>query len=39
MRTLSFLLLGGGLGAAFATGSAIALLPLLLIAPFVIGRE
>lgn len=38
MRTLAFILLGGCFGAAFATGSAIALLPVLLLAPFVIGR-
>ena len=33
---IAFIALGAGLGAAFATGSPWALLPVLLLAPFVI---
>lgn len=36
MRTLAFITLGAGFGAAFATGSPWALLPVILLAPFVI---
>ncbi len=36
MRILAFIALGAGLGAAFATGSPWALVPVLLLAPFVI---
>lgn len=36
MRILAFIALGAGLGAAFATGSPWALVPMLLLAPFVI---
>ena len=36
LAILAFIALGAGLGAAFATGSPWALLPVLLLAPFVI---
>lgn len=36
LAILAFIVLGAGLGAAFATGSPWALVPVLLLAPFVI---
>jgi hypothetical protein len=36
MRTAAFIALAAGFGAAAATGSPLALLPILLLAPFVI---
>lgn len=36
MRILAFIVLGAGFGAAAATGSPWALLPVILLAPFVI---
>lgn len=38
MRTLAFIALGVGFGAALATGSPWALVPALILAPIVIGK-